>query len=488
MYNTAMTRAYVHYTVSFFLLTIYGGQVCPFVDGLALTKWAVIMAVVMTAAFTARSFIITRFVEEAEPYQKASRQFALEISVFFAAALAVTLYDAAYYDFPLGSGIKVMTGFLTFGFFAAVDLALEKERQVSGEFAESRRTMLVDPARVFPMTTRFAIVASVTVALAVTVLFLIINKDMEWLGQFEANERYPRLIVLGEMGLVGAVFLAHIVNVILSYRANLRLFFGWQNGALEAVAGGALDAIVPVSTRDEFGVMGDYTNRMIEALRDRTEEVQRTQDVTILSLASLAETRDNETGAHILRTQRYVRALALELRGHPRFYKALDPDSIDLLYKSAPLHDIGKVGVPDAILLKPGKLTAEEFETMKKHTVYGRDALIKAEAALDGGADDSFLKHAREISYSHHEKWDGSGYPEGLKGEGIPVSARLMALADVYDALISKRVYKEAFTHEKARDIIMQGGGSHFDPAVVEAFAAIEDKFVEIAAELKDSK
>jgi putative two-component system response regulator len=217
----------------------------------------------------------------------------------------------------------------------------------------------------------------------------------------------------------------------------------------------------------------------------RTKQISIVQDVTIMAMASLAETRDNETGNHIRRTQHYVRALALELRKGPKFAAALDEAAVELLFKSAPLHDIGKVGIPDAILLKPGKLTPEEFEVMKTHTTLGRDAIVAAEALLDERV--SFLEYAREIAYSHQEKWDGSGYPEGLAGERIPLSARLMAVADVYDALISRRVYKPPFPHDKALEIIREGSGKHFDPEVVDAFLAIHEACHAIAARYADS-
>ena len=204
-------------------------------------------------------------------------------------------------------------------------------------------------------------------------------------------------------------------------------------------------------------------------VRVRTEALSALQDATILAMSSLAEARDNETGNHIRRTQNYVRALALHLRDKPRFAAYLTPSQIEALYKSAPLHDIGKVGIPDAILLKPGKLTAEEFEVMKTHT-----------------GDASFLECAGEIALSHQEKWDGSGYPQHLAGDAIPVSARLMAVADVYDALISRRVYKPAMTHEEAMRIILEGRGRHFDPDIVDAFAAIADEFAEIARRYAD--
>lgn len=217
----------------------------------------------------------------------------------------------------------------------------------------------------------------------------------------------------------------------------------------------------------------------------RTRDVQLIQDVTIMAMASLAETRDNETGNHIRRTQHYVRALARKLKTHPRFRSALDNETIELLFKSAPLHDIGKVGIPDRILLKPGKLTAEEFEIMKTHTTLGHDAIQAAEKLLD--TPSSFLRFAREIAHYHQEKWDGTGYPEGLAGDRIPISARLMALADVYDALISKRVYKPAFPHVKAVEIIREGRGTHFDPDVTDAFIAIADAFQGIAGRFTDT-
>jgi putative two-component system response regulator len=192
-----------------------------------------------------------------------------------------------------------------------------------------------------------------------------------------------------------------------------------------------------------------------------------------------------ETGNHIRRTQNYVKALAEALAPLPAFAPDLTPTNIDLLYKSAPLHDIGKVGVPDAILLKPGRLTADEFEIMKTHASLGADAIREAETMLDG-TQPSFLRYAREIAETHHEKWDGSGYPRGLAGDAIPLSGRLMAVADVYDALISKRCYKPAWTHEQAVEMIAEGRGKHFDPRIVDAFLAIADTFKTIAENYRD--
>jgi len=217
----------------------------------------------------------------------------------------------------------------------------------------------------------------------------------------------------------------------------------------------------------------------------RTREVMAIQDVTILAMASLAETRDSDTGNHIRRTQFYVKALAEHLRSHPRFAAALSESTIQMLFKSAPLHDIGKVGIPDRILLKPGSFDAREFEVMKTHTTLGRDAIAHAEKQL--GMQVDFLSMAKEIALSHQEKWDGSGYPQGLAGDAIPMSARLMAVADVYDALISRRVYKDGMPHAQAVDIIAQGRGSHFDPDIADAFVALQDVFRAIAQRFADS-
>jgi putative two-component system response regulator len=240
-----------------------------------------------------------------------------------------------------------------------------------------------------------------------------------------------------------------------------------------------------LKVKDAADFLRDQNAYLEREVQRRTRELSAIQDVTIHAMASLAETRDNETGNHIRRTQHYVKILAEHLRDHPRFRHFLDDATITLLFKSAPLHDIGKVGIPDAILLKPGRFTPEEFEIMKTHTTLGRDAIAHAEAQL--GMDVDFLNLAKEIAYCHQEKWDGSGYPQGLAGDAIPISARLMAVADVYDALISRRVYKEGMPHEKAVGIILEGRGTHFDPDVLDAFAANMARFQEIAARFADS-
>jgi putative two-component system response regulator len=221
-------------------------------------------------------------------------------------------------------------------------------------------------------------------------------------------------------------------------------------------------------------------NKYLEAEIDRRmEDNQIIQNVSIGALANLAETRDSETGEHILRTQAYVGVLAKRLQGHPRFRDTITNQFIELATRSAPLHDIGKVGIPDNILLKPDKLTDDEWVIMKMHAEIGAQAIEHAEKDVERPVE--FLALAKEIAHWHHEKWDGSGYPDGLSGDEIPVSARLMALADVFDALTTVRVYKPAMPYEKARDIIVEGRGKHFDPDVTDAFLHHFDEFVEIA-------
>lgn len=214
-----------------------------------------------------------------------------------------------------------------------------------------------------------------------------------------------------------------------------------------------------------------------EVLR-RTRELGAMQEATILAMASLAELRDDDTGGHIWRTQGFVRRLACALLDHPDFVGRLDEETVALLVKAAPLHDLGKIGIRDEVLRKPGRLDAEEFEHVKTHARAGWAALDVARKHL--GGSNPLVDMAAEIALRHHEKWDGSGYPDGLAGEAIPIPARIMALADVYDALTSRRVYKEPVSHEKAMTIIQEGSGSHFDPRMVDVFIAIGEDIREI--------
>ena len=266
---------------------------------------------------------------------------------------------------------------------------------------------------------------------------------------------------------------------------------GFELGAVDYISKPVSPPIVLARVRTHMilkasaDFLRDRSAYLEQEVARRTRELQAIQDVTILAMASLAETRDNETGKHIRRTQFYVKVLAEKLSQQPRFSALLTPAYIDTLFKSAPLPDTGQFGIPDRILLNPGRFEPAEFEIMKTHTTLGRDTIQHAEDQL--GMSVPFLQTAKEIALSHQEKWDGSGYPEGLQGEAIPLSARLMAVADVYDAVISRRVYKVAMPHEQAAQIIQEGRGQHFDPDIVDAFMQLQDEFRGIARKYADS-
>jgi putative two-component system response regulator len=267
---------------------------------------------------------------------------------------------------------------------------------------------------------------------------------------------------------------------------------GFDLGAVDYITKPISPPILAARVRTHLRLKGmrdflrDKSEFLEQEVQQRTRQINAIQDAMMVALGSLAETRDNETGAHIRRTQHYMKALAQRMRTLPGFSGALTTELIGLLYKSAPLHDIGKVGIPDRILLKPDKLTTEEFQVMKTHTTLGRDAILSAERFLDSPT--TFLQMAREIAWTHHERWDGTGYPQGLKGVEIPLSGRLMAVIDVYDALLSKRVYKPAVSHESALALIKAGAGTHFDARVVEGFLGISDQLPAISLRFSDEK
>ena len=210
------------------------------------------------------------------------------------------------------------------------------------------------------------------------------------------------------------------------------------------------------------------------------------QNEIIVNFAEMVEARDTSTGNHIKKTAYYVDAIARELQIEGEFKDILTDEYIEKLKRSAPLHDIGKIAVSDLILNKPGKLTDDEFTIMKSHTTEGKNILEKIEENAGDTMDEDYLKESIEMAHYHHEKWDGSGYPAHLKGEEIPLSARIMAVADVFDALVAERIYKKPFTYEKAMEIITEGAGKHFDPVVVKAFTQISKRLYDERTRLEE--
>jgi len=247
---------------------------------------------------------------------------------------------------------------------------------------------------------------------------------------------------------------------------------------LLASRGVFVSALFPTLGWTASFAMVSLASFIVERRRATTAGTERTAARTLMiqAMLSLTEVRDAETGRHSRRTQHYTKLLAEALSNHPRFREYLTPERIEMLAGLAPLHDIGKVGVPDSVLNKPGALTPDELAEMRRHPVYGRDVILKAEQnALV--RDDEVLSLAKAIVYTHHERWDGTGYPEGIKGEAIPIPGRIVALVDVYDAVTTRTLYKPSMSHEKALAFIVSGKGSHFDPDVIEAFARVESAF-----------
>lgn len=226
-----------------------------------------------------------------------------------------------------------------------------------------------------------------------------------------------------------------------------------------------------------------YNNQLKLKVDEQVKEITSAHMAMIFATSKLAESKDPETGAHLERMRSFCRILAEYLATIDDFSEDITQEFVECLYAASSLHDIGKVGIPDSILLKPGKLTEKEWEIMKAHTSLGANTL---RAVIEKHPGISFIRMGIEIAESHHEKWDGTGYPNGLKGEAIPLSARILALADVYDALTSARCYKDAFSHEKSRQIIVEGIGKHFDPRIVEAFLNCEEKFISVKKEFAD--
>jgi CHASE2 domain-containing sensor protein len=295
--------------------------------------------------------------------------------------------------------------------------------------------------------------------------------------------RFLAVLALGSVATLVSLWLSALRGAALLSLVSL---VAWQGaGWLFRSRGMLLSPVFPVLVlTSNFTLLSLLRSFYLEkgALRQK-HDLSQARDLIMTSLASLTEIRDTETGAHVLRCERYLLILCRELSHYPRFSSILDEDTILLVSKLAALHDIGKVGLPDQLLRKASGFTAEEYEQMKKHTLYGRDAIARA-ASRVGASDDELIQYAKDITYSHHERWDGSGYPEGLRGEAIPWPGRVMALVDAYDAMVTQRVYNKPVSHDVALSIIVKGKGILFDPEVVEAFLKVEGRWREVAREI----
>lgn len=481
-WNEDGRRAALHYGLLLAVYALYGYQVCPFLDQLSITQLLGPVAVMLVVQWSLRQFGKAQMAN-LEMSIRLRRLSALELGLFALSGTILAFFNLFVHGFPLDSGGKILVLFLFGGFYISLDLALEREYRLGQSLASCGSDFPLS-LRYWSVQKKFALFSIANLIILASVSLLLVYKDLRWIAQNNPELTTAQIVIMVELIFVVGVIGSYIAHVIRQYSRNLDAVLQAENRGLRRVAEGNLQAQIPVTTNDEFGHMAELTNQMIGQLRNSHDELVRTQDVTMMGLVSLAAKRDNETGFHLKRTQIYVAMLARKLRQmKPELADELSDQTIELLYKSAPMHDIGKVGVPDHILKKPGKLNDEEFAIMKTHAQIGADALHEAEQALGSC---SFLSMAREIAATHHEKWDGSGYPKGLKGMEIPLSGRLMAVADVYDALRSPRVYKPGFSHSKAMAIILEAKGQHFDPDLVDALISVEREIEQLSEEMAD--
>lgn len=255
---------------------------------------------------------------------------------------------------------------------------------------------------------------------------------------------------------------------------------GLELGAVDYITKPFQPAIVKARVRNHVELKR-HRDELEKLVNEQVEEIADSQMATIFAMSKLAESRDDDTGKHLERTQIYCKILAQKLGEKEAYQNMIDADYVETIYYASPLHDIGKVAIPDAILCKPGKLTSEEFDRMKTHTLRGSETLF---IVAKRHPNNAFVNMGVDIARWHHEKWNGKGYPDGISGEAIPLCARIMAISDVYDALTSRRCYKEPFTHDKACEILQQDAGTHFDPNLVAAFMEIHEEFDRIRQEM----
>ena len=464
-------RVTVHYIFSIVALAFYGEKVCPLLETIGKLEWSLRLVVVFTVLFLIRPLLVKSIVLKTVWQKQSQFQFLLELALFVVGALALGWYNSFENDASLGNNAKVYLGCTMFGFFIACDMALERQKLIAED--PDLVTGNIESAKVtFPITAKLTAVAVFSLIFMTSIMFLVFLKDLYWfidLGQ--DNYGQGSFFFLQELLFVGSVILAEMVNLIVSFCRNLKQFFHNQNASMEAVSNGNLDQHVMISSQDEFSVMGHYTNWMIEMLKKRNHELEKARREIVVRLGRAAEYRDNETGMHVIRMSNYSAALARAAK--------LPEEQCDLILQASPMHDVGKIGIRDSILLKPGKLDDEEWLNMKTHVNIGVSIL--------SGGDSQIIQLAQEIAATHHEKYDGTGYPNGLKGEGISIAGRIVPVCDVFDALTSVRPYKEAWTVEDAIELLKREKGKHFDPDLVDKFISILPEILEIRARYSET-
>ncbi len=470
------TRSAIHHGIAAALLTAYGYHVCNFISGLAVATWAASLAPVLMAQWVVRTALARFYVSPSPVALRPRRAFLVELSVFAIGGAVLGGLNVVVHGFPAGSGIKMSLGFVTAGLFAGADAALARslarfDHGGLGMDALGRRS---------PFALRVGAATAMVMSLLTTISALLVLRAFEELSTGAASS-FKRVAI--ELLFVLCVFLAYSFNLVRGLGGLVGRALREQIDTLQASHAAVSGRRAVVATTDEFGMITHEINVLLDALDASNRDAARANETTIRGLVSLAGARDDETGPHLQRTQRYVGLLARRLATETDLASRLTEEAIRLMCAAAPLHDIGKVGIPDSVLRKPGRLTEEEFALMRTHVALGLGVLdgIIAEVGRT-----PFLEVARDVIAGHHERWDGRGYPAGLAGEDIPLAGRIMAVADVYDALRSVRVYKPAMSREEARRVIAEGAGSHFDPRIVAAFLLVEPEVARTADALAD--
>jgi HD-GYP domain-containing protein (c-di-GMP phosphodiesterase class II) len=471
-------RSAVHHGIAAALLTVYGYHVCNFISGLAVAAWAASLAPILLAQWTARTVLARRFVGLSAGALRPRRAFLVEVSAFAIGGAVLGALNVMLHGFPIGSGVKVGLGFLTIGLFAGADAAIARSLE---RFDHGGLGAQALPRHV-PFALRVGVAAAAIMILLTAISTLLVLRAFEELGSGETNS-FRRVVV--ELLFVLSVFLLYAFNLVRGLGGLIARALKEQIDTLQASHMSVSGRRAVVATGDEIGLITREINTLLDALDASTRNAAKANETTIRSLVSLAGARDNETGLHLQRTQRYVELLARRLATEESFAPHLSDETIRMMRAAAPLHDIGKVGIPDRILRKPGRLTAEEFAMMREHVAIGLGVLDGVVAEV---GSTPFLEVARDIIAGHHERWDGCGYPAGIAGERIPLAGRIMAVADVYDALRSVRVYKPAMSREQASAVIVDGAGTHFDARIVAAFLLVEPEMARVADTLADEQ
>ncbi len=465
-------RITTHYVFSIIILAIYGERVCPIIENIGQLDWTIRLAVVFAGLFLIRPLLIKWIVLKCDWQKQPQRQFLLEGFLFLAGSSILAWYNSYENYADMVSTGKVFLGCATLGFFTACDMALERQKLIKGNL-ELIDLSKQDSKVAFPITAKLTAIAVFSMVFMTSIMFLVFLKDLYWFIDLE-QENYGEGSVnfMRELFFVGGVILVEMTNLIFSFCRNLKLHFNNQNTSMEAVSNGNLDQHVMISSQDEFAVMGRYTNYMIEMLKERNRQLEKTRQEIIQRLGRAAEYRDNETGMHVVRMSHFSEALAKKAN--------LSKEQCDLILQASPMHDVGKIGIPDNVLLKPGKLVGEEWTKMQTHVEVG--------ASILSGSDSKLMQLAEEIAATHHEKYDGTGYPKGLKGEEISIEGRIVPICDVFDALTSERPYKKAWTVEDAMELIKKEKGKHFDPDLVDHFVSILPEILDIKERYSENK